>query len=135
LIGKKGLFEPIGVHLFMALYGLSVFLETPRNPKDPGRKTFLVISFVITGLAILTGALEASWSFRMIFEAAVPKDFYGLREKYDREWDRFLSMSSMTLSMVIGDGLLVRMSLPLSFYPMLIYVHLALMYCSFTDVI
>jgi hypothetical protein len=63
----------------------------------------------------------------MIFEAAVPEDFYELREKYDRGWDRFLNMSSMTLSMVIGDELLVRMSLALSFYPMLIYVHLALM--------
>ncbi|RXW18364.1 hypothetical protein EST38_g7492 [Candolleomyces aberdarensis] len=53
----------MGIHLFMALYGLSFLLETPKDMRK-GRRRYIVISFVITVLATLNGSTQSAWFFQ-----------------------------------------------------------------------
>ncbi|KAJ2915207.1 hypothetical protein MD484_g5193, partial [Candolleomyces efflorescens] len=95
-----------GIHLFMALYGLSVFLETPKEQRR-SRTRYIVLSFVITALKIFQISLDKSWGFRILFEAGSPDGWIKMHAKYRMWWVRFASMGASTAIIVIGDGLLV----------------------------
>ncbi|KAJ2915214.1 hypothetical protein MD484_g5194, partial [Candolleomyces efflorescens] len=95
-----------GIHLFMALYGLSVFLETPKELRSR-RTRYIVLSFVITALKIFQVSLDKAWGFRVLFEAGSPDGWIEMHGKYREWWVRFASMGTYTAITVIGDGLLV----------------------------
>ena len=90
----------------MAIYGLSVYLDTSKDQRK-GRGPFIVISFLITGLTALAGCLEASWAFRILFDTPYDEAFYGVRDQYLHTWIKFMSMSAISIGVFIGDGLLV----------------------------
>ncbi|RXW11708.1 hypothetical protein EST38_g14147 [Candolleomyces aberdarensis] len=61
-----------GIHLFMALYGLSVFLESAKERRR-GRTRYIVATVA----------------------------------KYARTWERYLSITVLTVAIIVGDALLV----------------------------
>jgi hypothetical protein len=60
-----------GIHLFMVLYELSVFLETPA-PQRKGRHGYIAASLLITALSALTGSLDMVNDFQTLFESTSP---------------------------------------------------------------
>ncbi|KAJ3522781.1 hypothetical protein NMY22_g11738 [Coprinellus aureogranulatus] len=96
----------IGVHIFMALYGLSAFFETSKAQRQ-GRALYIVISFLITGLSALSASLDCFWIFRCLFEATSELGFYETTEKYATSWERVTSVACFTVVIFIGDALLV----------------------------
>ncbi|KAJ2923941.1 hypothetical protein H1R20_g13148, partial [Candolleomyces eurysporus] len=85
----------VGIHLFMAIYGLSVFLET-RDDLKKGRRLYIVISFIITGLASLNASLEAAWVFKLIFESTSPLDYLDHTVDAFNSWEQHASFASIT---------------------------------------
>ena len=90
----------------MAVYGLSVFIETPPHLRK-GRKRYIVISFLITTLRALTGSLDMAWHFQQLFPATSAIDYYQLMMRNWRVWYRILSDVSMNLVVLLGEALLV----------------------------
>ncbi|KAJ2936551.1 hypothetical protein H1R20_g550, partial [Candolleomyces eurysporus] len=83
----------VGIHIFMSLYGLSVFLETPKHLRQ-GRRKYIVLSFLITILAALTGALDIAWMFQVIFKTTSGSEFFNVAEEYIGTWDKFTDVIS-----------------------------------------
>ena len=96
-----------GIHLFMALYGLSVFLETPE-PLRKGRKRYIAVSFVITTLSILTASLDMANYFQVLFESTSPLHWRELMQAFGENWKYLVSDTVIGLVIMIGDALLVR---------------------------
>lgn len=96
-----------GIHLFMALYGLSVFLETPE-PLRRGRKKYIATSFVITLLSALTASLDMANYFQVIFKIASLDQWSELLYVSFHEWKFWLSAAAVGLATMIGEALLVR---------------------------
>jgi hypothetical protein len=92
--------------MFMSIYGLSVFLETPKRLRH-GRTRYIVLSFILTGLMGLTASLDAAWIFHRIFGATSGLGFSRNFAQNVRVWERYLSMGSVTAVILIGDALLV----------------------------
>ncbi|RXW13604.1 hypothetical protein EST38_g12252 [Candolleomyces aberdarensis] len=98
----------VGIHLFMAIYGLSVFLETPKHFRK-GRLPYIVVSFIITILTALSASLDGVWIFQHLFQATSGESFYdALLADDDSSWGRVLSLVAFTVVIFIGDALLVR---------------------------
>ncbi|KAJ2921770.1 hypothetical protein H1R20_g15322, partial [Candolleomyces eurysporus] len=96
----------VGIHIFMAVYGLSVFMETPQHLRK-GRRRYIIISFLITTLRALTGSLDMAWHFQQLFAATSTIEYYQLMMKNWRVWYRILSDVSMNVVVLIGEALLV----------------------------
>lgn len=94
----------------MALYGLSVFLETPESQRK-GRKRYIAVSFVITALRALAGSIDIANYFQVLFNATLPGHWRDLMlgELYDG-WKYLLSNTVPGLIPIIGDALLVRVA-------------------------
>ena len=104
-----------GIHLFMAIYGLSVFLETPELQKK-GRKRYIAASFVITALSALSASLDMAHYFQALFKSISPGHWQELMEiTFNEDWKYFLSATGVGLVTMIGDALLVR-AVPLVFF-------------------
>ena len=92
----------------MALYGLSVFLETPESQRK-GRKRFIAASFVITVLSALTGSLDIANDFQALFKSTSPGHWAELMNtSFIEDWKYYLSSTAIGLLIMIGDALLVR---------------------------
>ncbi|EAU86373.1 hypothetical protein CC1G_05367 [Coprinopsis cinerea okayama7 len=98
----------IGVQLFMVLYGLSVFLESPRESRR-GRIPYIIISFAILILTAIASSLDAIRNTRINFFTMVRgiDDYTTVYFTIDREWERFVASFFTSLSVIIGDGLLL----------------------------
>jgi hypothetical protein len=97
-----------GIHLFMALYGLSVFLETP-GPQRKGRKRYIAASFVITVLSALSASLDMANYFQVLFGSTSPSNWRKLMViSFMEGWKRLLGNTAFGLVIMIGDTLLVR---------------------------
>lgn len=94
----------------MALYGLSVFLETSESLRK-GRKRYIAASFTITILSCLTASLDVAHHFQIIFEATSPQHWAELMEANVKNWKPLLSDTALGIVIWIGDALLV------GFYP------------------
>lgn len=90
----------------MAVYGLSVFLETPQQSRK-GRKRYIVISFLITALRALTSSLDMAWHFQQLFTATSTMEYFQLMMMNGRDWHRILSDVSMNVVVLLGEALLV----------------------------
>ncbi|RXW18368.1 hypothetical protein EST38_g7496 [Candolleomyces aberdarensis] len=77
----------VGIHVFMSLYGLSVFLETPKHLRQ-GRRKYIMLSFLITILSALTGALDIAWMFQVLFRTTSGSEFFDVATEYNGNWDR-----------------------------------------------
>ena len=97
-----------GIHIFMALYGLSVFLETPESQRK-GRKRYVAASFVITVLSALNGSLDMANYFQVLFKSTSPGRWRELMvANFFEDWKYLLSSTALGLVIMIGDALLVR---------------------------
>ena len=90
----------------MALYGLSVFLETPKELRK-GRTPYIVISFLISVLSALTASLDVVWIFDQLFGATSGIGFFQNLMTNAESWERFLSSAAMAVVIFVGDLLLV----------------------------
>jgi ABC-type uncharacterized transport system permease subunit len=90
----------------MAIYGLCVFLETRDDLKE-GRYFYIVISFILTGLAGLNASLEAVWMFRSLFEVTSGLEYLVLTVEHLGNWDRRVSTACMIAMAFVGDSMLV----------------------------
>lgn len=90
----------------MAVYGLSVFMETPK-PLRKGRTRYIVISFTLLGLVALSTILDAFEIFEWTFEATSPIGYLRIVQTNMRSWQRYLSLVCIIIQVTIGDLLLV----------------------------
>ena len=97
-----------GINLCMALYGLSVFLET-SGAQRKGRKRYIASSFAITVLSALVASSDMALYFQVLFKSTSPTDWSKLfRVYYKGGWMYFFSYTGLGLVITIGDALLVR---------------------------
>jgi hypothetical protein len=96
-----------GIHLFMALYGLSVFLETPE-PLRRGRKRYIATSIVITASSALTASLDTANYSQVIFKIASVDQWSEALYVSFSGWKFWLSAAAVGLTTIIGEALLVR---------------------------
>ncbi|KAJ2915196.1 hypothetical protein MD484_g5206, partial [Candolleomyces efflorescens] len=97
-----------GIHLFMTVYGLSVFLETPESQRR-GRKGYIAASIVITVFQTFSASLDMAHYFQMLFQATSPRDWGRLMNTtFFKDW-KYLVSSTLGFGLVtmIGDVLLV----------------------------
>ncbi|KAJ2912928.1 hypothetical protein MD484_g7480, partial [Candolleomyces efflorescens] len=95
----------VGIHLFMSLYGLSLFLEMRDDSKKEIR-LYIVIGFMITIVTGLNASLEAAWAFKSIFAATSGVDYIVLTSR-DFGWERRVTTACTTAMTLIGDSMLV----------------------------
>ena len=95
-----------GINLFMSLYGLTVFLETPK-PQRKGRKKYIVASFVITVLFSLQASLDMANYFQSLFKSTSPSHWYELFQLNYLDWQYFVGYTAIGLFIALGDALLV----------------------------
>jgi hypothetical protein len=92
----------------MALYGLSVFWETPETQRK-GRKRYIVVSFLITVLRALSASLDMEHYFQILFMSTSPRHWRDLMVANYSVVKRLVSNTcGIGLVTVIGDALLVR---------------------------
>ncbi|KAJ2917085.1 hypothetical protein MD484_g3325, partial [Candolleomyces efflorescens] len=96
----------VGIHVFMSLYGLSVFLETPSHLRQ-GRRKYIVLSFLITVFSALTGALDIAWLFQVLLKATTGSQYFDVATEYLSTWDRYVSGIGLSFVIFLGDVLLV----------------------------
>ena len=92
----------------MCIYGLVVFLETPKALRQ-GRMPYISISWVLFVVSTLPAALDALYAFRMLYESTSGEDAFRIVDILESEWPRILSLSSVSVTTFIGDGVLVRL--------------------------
>ena len=90
----------------MALYGLSVFLETPEQLRK-GRKRYIATSFAITCLSALISSIDIADYFQPLFQSTSPSHWRELRIASSGNWKRLLSDTLLGILVWIGDALLV----------------------------
>lgn len=95
-----------GIVFFMAVYGLSVFLETPKDLRR-GRARYIVIAFILFALDGLAAALDSFEIFKCLFEATSAIGYLDMVDQNMRSWQRYLSVVCVALSLAVGDFLLV----------------------------
>jgi hypothetical protein len=95
-----------GINLFMSLYGLTVFLETPE-PQRKGRKRYIVASFIITVLFSFAASLDMADCFQTLFKSTSPSHWRELLRVNFLNWKHFVGYTAVGLFIAIGDALLV----------------------------
>jgi hypothetical protein len=90
----------------MALYGLSVFLETPK-PLRKGRTRYITVSFMITVLSALTASLDMAQSFQMLFNSTSATHWQELMRANLENWKNLTGYAALGLVTFIGNTLLV----------------------------
>jgi hypothetical protein len=91
----------------MALYGLSVFLETPKELRE-GRRRYIALSFVFTLLASISASSDMASAFQILFRANSAVDFYKLVAEMNSFWLRYFTSVTIHVAIFVGDALLVR---------------------------
>ncbi|KAJ2936544.1 hypothetical protein H1R20_g548, partial [Candolleomyces eurysporus] len=104
-----------GISIFMAIYGLSVFFETPKELRK-GRGRYILISVALTVLLCLTASLEMAWYFQNLFEATSGIGFAQIASKNASTWVRILSSGTSSLLILIGDALLTDDQVAIALY-------------------
>ncbi|KAF6748200.1 hypothetical protein DFP72DRAFT_917207, partial [Ephemerocybe angulata] len=95
----------LGIQLFMCIYGLTVFLETPRTARK-GRVPYIIINFVLFFLLSISALMDARFLFRLLFESTSPKDFIARRQNMSDE----MVFASQVLNLIvifIGDAVML----------------------------
>lgn len=100
----------LGIQLFMCVYGLAVFLESPREVRK-GRAPYIFISFLIFFLYTITELNDGYQTFQLLYKARVVTDITELRQQLDHSWWAITCLTSGMAVNWIGDALLVRLPL------------------------
>lgn len=90
----------------MALYGLSVFLETPKELRR-GRRRYIIMSFLLTAFSTLASSLDIAWFFNQVFGATSGAAAFRMMMRNDRRWERILSTSSFVVIIFLGGVMMV----------------------------
>jgi hypothetical protein len=98
-----------GIHLFMTVYGLSVFLETPES-QQKGRKGYIAASIVKAALQACSASLDMAHYFQKLFQSISPHHWGSLMNATFFKDCKYLVSSTLGfgLGTMIGDALLVR---------------------------
>ena len=94
----------------MALYGLSVFLETPAHLRK-GRKRYIAASLLITTLATLSASLDMEVYFQVLLGSSSARHWLSLFSNSTNKWDAQVSSAAVGCLILIADGLLVSVCL------------------------
>jgi hypothetical protein len=95
-----------GINLFMSLYGLTVFLETPE-PQRKGRKRYIAASFMITVLFSFGASLEMANYFQTLFKSTSPSHWRNILVLNRHDWKFIVGYTALGLFIAVGDALLV----------------------------
>ena len=91
----------------MALYGLSVFLETPA-PQRKGRKRYIAASLLITTFSALSGCIDIADYFNPLFSSTSAVELREMMSSRSPQASMYLlNITGVGLFMTIGDALLV----------------------------
>lgn len=90
----------------MAIYGLAIFLETPKHLRA-GRKRYIFISLFIAIATCLQASLDLVWIFEQLFNATSPVNLLEIVGEHYRTWGRMITIAVLTAGVSIGDFLLV----------------------------
>ncbi|TFK17622.1 hypothetical protein FA15DRAFT_604722, partial [Coprinopsis marcescibilis] len=100
-----------GIQIFISLYGLTTFLESPLAVRK-GRAPYIITGLFICTLFTLSTVLDAYTSFRTLFEAQSGTDILRLTDTFDRtSWVRNVSLFVGVFGLFVADGLLASSSL------------------------
>jgi hypothetical protein len=91
----------------MALYGLSVFLETAQHLRK-GRRRYIATSFTITMLAALSASIDVALYFQVLLQSSSGRRLIQIMQSSEGEWERTLSIAAMGCILLVADTLLVR---------------------------
>ncbi|KAF6753814.1 hypothetical protein DFP72DRAFT_813768 [Ephemerocybe angulata] len=96
-----------GTQLLMCCYGLSVYLETPRE-KRTGRLPAILVSFLIFFFYSVTTALDTVY-MHDTFQRAIdgPQSILSAHADVGVNWTRFLSPMCVVMFMALGDAVLL----------------------------
>lgn len=94
----------------MAIYGLSVFLETPK-PERKGRVLYIVLSFIIMTLSAFCTALNTALIYHNLLEARSGIGFILVVQRDMASGLPLLILSNCSLRflVMIGDALMVSL--------------------------
>ncbi|TFK23465.1 hypothetical protein FA15DRAFT_705454 [Coprinopsis marcescibilis] len=93
-----------GIQCFMCLYGLSRFLESPRESRK-GRVPYIIASFVIFATFTLAAAIKTSDQFQMLLLVSNGRDLF--RIPLQKDALKTVAAICNSIVFVIGDGLLL----------------------------
>ncbi|KAJ2913705.1 hypothetical protein MD484_g6709, partial [Candolleomyces efflorescens] len=95
-----------GIHIFMAVYGLWIFLETPEHLRK-GRKRYIIASLIITSLWVTGAALDISHYFQLLLRSTSSYELLVLMSRTQNTWSPMLSLVCLGGVLLVADGLLV----------------------------
>ena len=95
-----------GIHIFMALYGLSVFLETAAHLRK-GRRRYIATSFIITAFSALSASLDMAVYFQVLLNSSSGRHWAQLMEVYRKSEGQLVSTAAVGCLLLIADALLV----------------------------
>ncbi|KAJ2936648.1 hypothetical protein H1R20_g467, partial [Candolleomyces eurysporus] len=95
-----------GILFFISIYGLSVYLETPKNLRK-GKTRYIALSLLITALTVFSTSLDSAWMFGALFADNSGNGFRQSMTRDARSWKRFTSLGLSMATVVLGDALLV----------------------------
>lgn len=96
----------VGVHIFMAFYGLFVYLETSLAQRE-GRAMYIAISFLLTVMSAFSASFDIFRLFKCLLEATGPLGYLETSLKYGWAWERYASVGSLAVIILVGDALLI----------------------------
>ncbi|TFK20088.1 hypothetical protein FA15DRAFT_647503 [Coprinopsis marcescibilis] len=96
----------VAMQIFIVLYGLSIFLETPKEHRK-GRTAYIAVSFIILVLSALAAALDAYHCFRRLYGTGTGVEFLTKFAQRINPWETHLSGFATVAYMAIGDLLLL----------------------------
>ncbi|TFK22955.1 hypothetical protein FA15DRAFT_578656, partial [Coprinopsis marcescibilis] len=94
-----------GLQAFIACYGLSRFLETPKDMRR-GRVPYIVVGILIIVIFTLAAALKVYQNFEAILHVSNGLE-YILRIEASNDWSDYLATTCYGALLAIGDGLLL----------------------------
>ena len=90
----------------MALYGLSIFLETAAHLRK-GRRRYIATSFIITVLSSLSASLDIVTYFQALFKSTSGRHWAQIMAEQSDSWGYILSVATVGCLILFGDALLV----------------------------
>lgn len=95
-----------GIQLFMSLYILSTYLETPKSSRK-GKLPYVVASLAIFTLQALVAALDASLFQELLYKAQSGEHFVDLYLANFKTWTPMTTMLLTVVYSAVADGLLM----------------------------
>ncbi|TFK23468.1 hypothetical protein FA15DRAFT_594150 [Coprinopsis marcescibilis] len=95
-----------GIQCFMCLYGLSAFLDSPRESRK-GRIPYVIASFLIFATYCLAATLDLYGIFGTLLRVSSGVDVLLNIAESQPDFRKYFVLSCFTVLLLIGDGLLL----------------------------